>query len=116
MSEPVTLAPEAVEAIAHRVVELLREGPPATPRLVDAATLAAYLGIARSTVYERAAELGAVPIGEGRRPRLRFDLERALAAWQHREPRPEPDPEPATPRRRKPPPSVALLPIRGEAA
>lgn len=118
MSEPVVLAPESVEAIARRTAELLAERSPPTPRLVDAATLAARLGVARSTVYERAAELGAVPIGEGRRPRLRFDLERALEAWTARQPaKPEHQPELATPRRRSSTSRTThLLPIRGQEA
>jgi hypothetical protein len=76
-----------VEQTALRVVELLREEPAPAPSrspLVDAATVARALGISRSTVYGHAAELGAVPIGDGPKPRLRFDLDRARQAWGSR--------------------------------
>jgi len=71
-----------VEATALRVVELLeaRRDLGSSPRLVDAATLSSMLGVCRSTVYEHADELGAVRLGGGAKPRLRFDPERAKAA------------------------------------
>jgi hypothetical protein len=50
-------------------------------RLVTAAEVAAMLSVTRDTVYAHAAELGAVRIGDGPRPRLRFDPEKAVAAW-----------------------------------
>ena len=76
-------APEAelVEAIALRVVELLREGELARGGLVDAAALAEHLGVSRAFVYEHAEELGTRRLGDGRRARLRFDLERAERAY-----------------------------------
>jgi hypothetical protein len=79
------LSPEQamlVEATARRVVELLdrRDVAATPPRLVDAAELASLLGVSRSTVYEHADELGAVRLGEGAKPRLRFDPDRARAA------------------------------------
>jgi hypothetical protein len=66
--------PELAEAIARRVVELLRteETPPHSGRLVDAATLARELGVERDWVYAHADELGAVRLG-GPKGRLRFD-------------------------------------------
>jgi hypothetical protein len=83
------------QRIAARVLELLAEGladllaapPTAAPaaRLVDAATVARELAVSHSFVYEHAAELGAERIGEGQRPRLRFDLDRAHAAWNARQ-------------------------------
>lgn len=42
--------------------------------LVDAARVAAYLGVSRDYVYEHAGELGARRLGSGPRARLRFDL------------------------------------------
>lgn len=67
---------DLVEAIARRVVELLRteiqQGRPA--RLVDAATLARELGVERDWVYANAERLGAIRLG-GPRGRLRFDRE-----------------------------------------
>jgi hypothetical protein len=66
--------PELVEAIARRVVELLRaeESSSQSGRLVDAATLARELGVERDWVYAHADELGAIRLG-GPKGRLRFD-------------------------------------------
>ncbi|HET7053877.1 MAG TPA: hypothetical protein VFI09_08185 [Solirubrobacterales bacterium] len=82
MSAGVHLSPESVEAIAVRVAELLREAPApaAGPRLVDAATVAQRFGLKRSWVYDHAAELGAVRLGDGPRGRLRFDLAKVADA------------------------------------
>lgn len=116
MTKPVTLAPEAVEAVAVRVVELLRdEGHGGAPAgLVDAAQLAALLGLSRATVYEHADELQAIRVGDGPRGRLRFDADAALTAWQHRHPRVEPEPQPTTPRRRTTRQGdTPLLPVHG---
>jgi hypothetical protein len=65
-----------VEAVAHRVAELIRDDAreAAARRLVDAATLAAELGVERSWVYEHADELHPVRLGNGSKPRLRFDV------------------------------------------
>lgn len=68
-----------VEAIARRVVELLDERERAAG-LVDAATVAQVLGVSRDYVYEHREELGAITVGDGVRPRLRFDLQQARAA------------------------------------
>jgi hypothetical protein len=67
-----------VDALAERVAELLC--PESAHRLVDAATLAGALGVDRSYVYAHADELGAVRLGGGSKPRLRFDLEAAREA------------------------------------
>lgn len=66
--------PELAEAIARRVVELLRceEAEERPVRLVDAATLARELGVEREWVYAHAEQLGAVRLG-GPNGRLRFD-------------------------------------------
>jgi hypothetical protein len=68
--------------IGERVAELLC--PPPTRGLVDAATLAATLGVSRGAIYAHAEELGGRRIGNGPRGRLRFDLDSALAAWTSR--------------------------------
>lgn len=67
---------DLVEAIARRVVELLRAEKPQErhSRLVDAATLARELGVERDWVYANAERLGAIRLG-GPRGRLRFDRE-----------------------------------------
>jgi hypothetical protein len=77
---------DLVERVALRVVELLDERDrPSAGRLVDAATLARLLGVSRATVYEHADRLGAVRLGDGDRPRMRFDVEKARHAWTARE-------------------------------
>jgi transposase-like protein len=65
----------AIEAIARRVTQLLRQDPVAAAheRLVSAAEIARRFGVSRAWVYENADRLGAVRLGRGARPRLRFD-------------------------------------------
>jgi hypothetical protein len=109
------LAPEVIDAIARRVIELLPRGVVAPVELVDAAELARRLGVERSWVYTHAIQLGAVKLGNGRRPRLRFDPQVAIERIQASA-RQGTDHEP---RRRPPRPRPAggerprLLPIRG---
>lgn len=118
------LTPEAIEQIAHRVAELLRQHQPgraaasnASGQLLDASQLARQLGLTRAWVYEHADELGAITLGDGPRPRLRFDPETAAQALQARR-RPTParppaesdPPRPGRPRQR-PQPTVPLLPV-----
>ena len=84
------------DALADRVADRLAEQVADTTRvasgrssLVSAGELAALLGVIRDTVYEHADELGAVRIGdvgEGKRPRLRFDVDQALERWTARVP------------------------------
>jgi hypothetical protein len=127
MTGAVQLAPESIEAIAQRVVALLDErtsllGAPSLS-LVDAATVARALGVSRSTVYAHATRLGARRLtdpGDRRRPRLRFDLDEARAAWvssAQTSSAPMPAVELKRRRRRGGRRSGPdLLPIRGEAA
>jgi hypothetical protein len=67
-----------VDAVAQRVLELLGERD-ARSRLVSAGELAALLGRSREWVYEHAEDLGGRRIGDGERPRLWFDVDRALS-------------------------------------
>ena len=71
----IKLDPEAIEAIARRVVVLLEEKGLRRRELVGAAELARRLGVDRSWVYSHAIELGVVKLGDGPRARLRFDPE-----------------------------------------
>jgi predicted DNA-binding transcriptional regulator AlpA len=64
-------------------------------RLLSAAELAAELGFSREWVYDHASELGAIPMGDGPRPRLRFDLARTRALVARS--RSERSQQPATP-------------------
>jgi hypothetical protein len=117
---PASLDPASVEAVARRVIELLgEEGPfPIPSRLIDAAEVARRLGVARSTVYEKAAELGAIRLGDGPRARLRFDprlVERALdgAGGSSRSRTAEPRRARGRRRSRQRASGPDLLPIRG---
>jgi hypothetical protein len=114
MSDGVRLDPRSVEAVARRLVELIRDEVP-NEQLIDAADVARRFGVARSWVYEHAAELGAVPLGSGTRPRLRFDPEivsERLAARRAADPSAPPRPRKAKPRRRRRT-GFELLPIKG---
>jgi|GEM_PF-6166708 hypothetical protein len=78
---PATADAAWVEAVALRVVQLMRSGDAANDRrLVSAATLAGELGVDRSWVYAHRDELGVVRLGSGSKPRLRFDVQAARAA------------------------------------
>jgi hypothetical protein len=82
------LAPESIETLAVRLAELLRpEGPEGDDDLISAAEVARRYGVRRRWVYENKDFLGAVELGTGPRPRLRFDprfLDRRLgpADWE----------------------------------
>lgn len=114
---------EAVERLAARVAELLEprlvealevrvSARADTGQLVDAGTVAQALGLSRATIYAHAEELGAIRVGDGDKPRLRFDLERARSAWRDSS-REEPAPKPANrASRRRPRSGAPLLPIR----
>ena len=73
-----------IELLAARIAKLVadqlpREVPeptPMAPRLLTAAEVSRWWGVRRAWVYAHAAELGAVRIGDGARPRLRFDPQR----------------------------------------
>jgi hypothetical protein len=71
-----TLENQDIEAIAHRVVELL-EAPPR--KLLTVAEVARLLAVEPDFVYAHQAELGVVRLpGKGRRPALRFDRDTLL--------------------------------------
>jgi hypothetical protein len=75
---PAPLTRVTVDAIARRVVELLRDQWPPQCELVGADEIARRLGMSRSWVYAHADELGAIRLGAAARPRLRFDPALAL--------------------------------------
>ncbi len=90
MSELV-LSESQIAALADALVARLQRP---SGGLVDAQTLADYLAVDRSYVYQHASELGARRLG-GPGGRLRFDLDHALAAHAARD-----EPAAAAPRRR----------------
>lgn len=129
MPDPARLHPADVEAIAHRSAELVlaalgatqtSTNPAGPTTLIDAAAVAERFGVDRGWVYEHADELGAVRLGAGSRPRLRFDPDVVLAALTSRERQPRQTPEiassPGRRRRRTTATGAQLLPIRDQAA
>lgn len=64
-----------LEALARRVAARLQTEQAAPDRLLSAAQVATRLCVQRSWVYDHAEELGVVRLGDGPRPRLRFDPE-----------------------------------------
>jgi hypothetical protein len=117
------LDPETIEAIASRLAELLAPrleaaGSPVRRRLLSAAEVSEWWGVERSWVYEHAEELGAIRLGTGRRPRLRFDPDlvahRLAALAVERQParRARRGGRPRSPR--MPGDAADLLPLRGD--
>lgn len=89
--------------------------------LVDAETVARYLGVERDWVYAHAAELGARRLGTGPKARLRFslpELDERLTCSAGRESARAAERVAAPIRRSRRPASLGtegeLLPIRGE--
>jgi hypothetical protein len=65
-----------VEAVARRVVELLREEGAVSregPRLLTVAAVSQEFGVSTDWLYMNARPLGAIRLGSGPRARLRFD-------------------------------------------
>lgn len=102
----IELDPASIEAVAQRVVELLRSEGLARD-LVDATAIAERFGLSRDYVYSHAEQLGAVRLGDGPRARLRFDpvaVAEQLRAGESRT---------TGLRRRRPARGDQLLPVRG---
>jgi hypothetical protein len=117
-SARIRLDPQTTEAIARRVVELLEKRGLQNRELVDAAELARRLAIERSWVYSHAIELGAVKLGSGSKPRLRFNPEVAAQVLRRAGEGPEADPPARSGKRASQPRGsqgkAQLLPIRGQ--
>ncbi len=73
----VGLTQETLEALAQRVVQLLRAEPAHEQKPFTAGQLAHYLGVERSWVYKNAHLLDGERIGEGPKAQWRFDREAA---------------------------------------
>lgn len=87
-----------------------------TAGLVDAAELARRLGVGRDYIYRHADEMGVIRVGDGKRARLRFDSDSAMASE-------DPGPKPSATlslvlaaRVLGDDAGVELLPIRGRRA
>lgn len=110
-----TISDADVRALAVAVTDALA-GRPAC-RFTDVQGVAAYAGLSDSWVRANADALGVVRIGDGPKPRLRFDL-RAVDEYMKRAGSGPTDPQPARKRKRRQPrgSSAELLPVRGAAA
>jgi hypothetical protein len=109
---------ELGDYIVERLVQVLdeRSGRQAAPEFVGAAELAGIFGVSVGAIYDSADSLGAIRVGrkDSRRPRIIFNLERAVEAYgrpnanagTHRRARP------ARPRAQH---HAPLLPIRDDA-
>jgi hypothetical protein len=65
-----------VDAVARRVVELLREEGAVLcegPRLLTVAAVSEEFGVSTDWLYANAGRLGAIRLGSGPRARMRFD-------------------------------------------
>jgi hypothetical protein len=72
------IAPIVALEVAREVIG--RIGAKRERELLDASELARVLGVERDWIYEHQDQLGAIRLGNGRRPRLRFELTRAVEA------------------------------------
>lgn len=100
---------DVVEQLAARIVELLAHRlapqPSSSQRsrgLLSAAQVSEWCGVSRGWVYTHAAELGAVRIGDGERPRLRFDPDLVVERLDRPPPTPSPGAQTRTRARRSP--------------
>jgi len=98
-----------LERLADLIADRLTDRPPAPPRIVGAADLAAIFGVSRDAIYEHADDLGALRIGGA----LRFDVADAIERARTTA-TPPPAPPAVTTRRRRSRTAVELLPIRTE--
>lgn len=116
MTAPVQLAPASIEALAEalaeRIVELALD--PEAVQFIDAIEVAHRLGVSRNWVYEHAEELGAVRVGNGSRPRLRFDVKKVSERFGSMAGSREPQRENRSAVRRGS--DVELLPIKGDTS
>jgi hypothetical protein len=74
-----SIAPMVAAEVAGLVVRHIAERW--EREFLDASALARVLGVDRQWVYEHQEQLGAIRLGNGRRPRLRFELTRAIAGF-----------------------------------
>jgi hypothetical protein len=109
----VHLDDDSVNAIAERVVELLRDGSMGS-ELIDTAEVARRFSLSRDYVYEHADELGVVRLGSGPKARLRFDPSKVAEVLRGSS-EGESGPKRATARPVRKVREVTLLPIRGES-
>jgi hypothetical protein len=102
------------DLVAARVAELLLSGRDGRD-LIDAAEVARRFGVSRDYVYQHADELGAIRVGTGSRPRLRFNpatVKERFARSAVRDTGPEPLRKDRRPVRSRG--QIPLLPVKDE--
>ena len=97
----IRLEDDQLERLADLLAERLERTASAQDPLVDARELARLMGVTRSFVYEHARDLGAIRLGPGTSPRLRFDPAVAVRAMRTKF-SPEPAAAPVTGPRLRP--------------
>jgi hypothetical protein len=108
---------EKVAKKLHALQRGLAQASASEPgRLVTAGELARLVGMSPRWVYDHKDELGVIRAGNGKRSRLRFDPDRALALLASREGREAPELSSPRPARRPLPTAVGLLPVKDRAA
>jgi hypothetical protein len=79
MKEPrrdvVRLHPDDIEAIARRVAEIIAPAQAAPKTHLTAKQVVERYAVSLDWVYEHKRELGAQPMGQGKKPRWRFPIE-----------------------------------------
>ena len=75
-----SIAPIVALEVAREVIS--RIGAQQEREFLDASELARVLGVERDWIYEHRDQLGAIRLGDGPRPRLRFEVDRAVAAFR----------------------------------
>ena len=110
------IADAVADRIADRIADRLNRDtrPAERAALVDAHTLADLLGVTAAHVRENAERYGAIRIGNGPRPLLRFDPATAIAAHGNHEPATTPAPRPQRRRPQARTTTVELLPFKGQ--
>lgn len=83
MSEQ-SLTDADLQAVAERVVQLLRATHTPTTVWMDTAAVARVYAIGEDWVREHAGELGAIRVGDARNAPLRFHVDRVSAAMDRR--------------------------------
>jgi hypothetical protein len=94
----VRLDPATLDDLAHHVADLVGhqlanaivvgtdEPPEPRGRLLSAAEVAERWGVERAWIYAHAEQLGALRLGTGKKPRLRFKADRVAAYLDRDEP------------------------------
>jgi hypothetical protein len=112
------LSPQSIaalaDALAPRLAAVLQTAPQPSG-LVDAHVMGDLLGMTAEWVRAHAAELGGVRLGEGARPRWRFDPEQAAARFHRRQVVPPVSRVPPEAQRRRTRSTASpLLPVMGQ--